>query len=284
MRFVVTLLLAAALVACSGAGPVGSVAPAAVSARHIVQPAQVIDPLAGVSAHYVVEMGENADSDLQVDVRQIQEPSIFAKPEAFGSAAIVYPDGSMQRVDADGSFDAAASSYAVKHAQSIGDPGVVVHVVSPLGIAYQPTAFRIYVPSKAEERRESSVAAAAAYNAVGNILPSECKRSAPHGAVVPDDLAPFVFTTKELLGISFTVALGSCTTANALGEVADYEWVSGSGEYRYTIRYHAPSRKKLKANGVTAVGEYLDVPTTSANLSQLSPRYDVTCAGNGSGC
>lgn len=282
MRVPVVFVLMVALAACSGPGSFQSTGLPAAQRRANPASGVVIDPLAGVSAHYVVEMGRNADGMLQVDVRQMQEPSIFASPQPFRSAAVVYPDSSTQHVDANGMFDAADSAYARKHGEHIGDPNVMIRIVSPIAIAFQPTTFGIYVPSKRDERRESSVAAAVQFTLAGNLFPKACKASSPAQDVPPNDVGDFVFTTPQLLGPSFAVDLSSCTLKSAIGRVNDYEWVTGLGKVRYTLRYQAPSATALKAQGVSAVGEYISLPgSTAAAAVERSPRYDVACSSAG---
>jgi len=285
VRIFAIVALAASLVACSQPSSVPNATQALAPDRVTQASGPVVDPLHGVSAHYVVETGTNADGRLQVDVRQAQEPSIFASPSPFTLASVEYPDQSFQRVDEHGMFDAGASHYAAKHGEPIDGPPVTIHIVSPIGtsvgIAFQPTTFRIYVPSEKDERAENSVGDSVAFRSVGNVAPEACKASSPHQAVGPNDVGDFVFTTPDFIGVSFPLLLGSCTTKHALGRVKDYLWVSGSGQYRYTIRYQAPSRTALAANHESAVGEYLDLPGPATANTRISPRYDVACGKTG---
>jgi hypothetical protein len=239
----------------------------------------------GVSANYVVETGKNADGQLQVDVRQMQEPSIFASPEPFRLAIVQYPDNSLQTVDANGKFDAAESSYAAKHGESIFAPNVTVHIVSTIaiavGVAFEPSTFHIYVPTKTQERSESTVADTIAYRRAGNVAPAACAASAPHADLAPNDVAGFTFVSRNFLGIAFPVLVGSCTAKRALGRVVDYLWVSGSHRRRYTLRYQAPSRAQLAVHGISAAGEYLELPSTDATDARVSRRYEIACPSTG---
>jgi hypothetical protein len=241
----------------------------------------VVDPLAGVSANYIVETGKNADGQFQVDVRQVQEPSIFASPEPFTLAIVQYPDTSLQHVDANGRFDAAESTYAAKHGQSIFAPNVTVHIVSTTGLAFEPSTFQIYVPNKREERSESTVADTIAFRRLGNVAPVACAAHHTQTDLAPNDVAGFTFVSRNFLGIAFPVDVGRCSGKPALGRVVDYLWVSGSSRYRYTLRYQAPSRAQLAADGASPVGEYVDLPSTDATATRLSPRYVVACPSTG---
>ena len=87
---------------------------------------------------------------MQGDVRQTQESSIFAQPSPGANALITYPDGSTQTAAGDGSFDAAASSYAQNHPEDLTSADAVVTVTIPAGNVPSFDS-QIWTPSSAEE-------------------------------------------------------------------------------------------------------------------------------------
>jgi hypothetical protein len=108
----------------------------------------------GVAAHYVVEFG-TFDGSMQGDVRQIQQPSVFAQPSAGANAVITYPDGSTQTAAADGTFDASASSFAQAHPEDLAAADAQIAVSIP-GTSVASFTTQVWVPSVTEEAEDWS--------------------------------------------------------------------------------------------------------------------------------
>jgi hypothetical protein len=281
MRTFVPLTLVAALASCTAYHASGQGAPGLLPPSFSRWPA--VRAQRGVSARYVVETGRNADGMLQLDVRPVQESSLFSRPSPFRSASIEYPDRSTQAVDARGEFDAAASTYAQKHGEPIGGKLVTIHVLTPIDIALQPSTFQIYVPSEATQAQEESYFASVRYKTAFFNGSKACRSSWPHQDVAPDDTAEFVFTIPISAATHvYQAALYSCDKQFADGKILGYEWIAlpGTKEIRLTYRYQAPSRAALAAAGVTRAREYIDLHGYKLP-PQTSQRFDVSCVASG---
>jgi hypothetical protein len=145
----------ASLCACAGVG----ISPASPTAA----PASVMSarfpsaPTYGVAAHYIVYQTRTPGARPALAVLQAQTTRKFldalhAVP--VPNATIVYPDGSTQRTDSQGWFDAATSRYAQRHPQRRGAPNVPVRVIgeSP----HLSVTTNIFAPSPADEANIAS--------------------------------------------------------------------------------------------------------------------------------
>ncbi len=112
----------------------------------------------GVAAHYTaVEKAVNGR--MALDVIQSQETADYdaafnAKP--VGGATIVYPDGSKQKTDVHGEFDASGSAYAHAHPEPVGGRDVLVSVRPPAGSTAAGTVQTIFAPSESQEQQIES--------------------------------------------------------------------------------------------------------------------------------
>lgn len=108
-------------------------------------------PTYGVATHYVVyqyrHRGVPALAVLQAQTPQEFLDVLHAVPLA--NETIVYPDGSTQRTDSEGRFDAAASRYAQRHPQRPGEPDVPVRVTG--STPRLSLAINIFAPSQKDE-------------------------------------------------------------------------------------------------------------------------------------
>jgi hypothetical protein len=110
----------------------------------------------GVAAHYRVYWTSADRGPAQLAALQAQTPASYlatlhAVPVPY--ANVRYPDGSIQRADADGIFDAAASAYARNRHRGTAEVSVLL---SAPGIDTQHTAAHIVVLSAAVEARTAS--------------------------------------------------------------------------------------------------------------------------------
>lgn len=146
------LTVAAALCGCSGG--IAAAPPTAessgVMAAHVPS-----TPTYGVAAHYVVYQTQVPGARPALAVLQAQTPQEFldalhALP--VPNARIVYPDGSTQRTDDEGRFDAAASLYAQRHPQRLGAANALVRAIASTGVSPRlSVTTSIFAPSAADE-------------------------------------------------------------------------------------------------------------------------------------
>jgi hypothetical protein len=278
MRRLVLFVAALALSACSGAAtPVSPGAPLAQNNVTFSSSTQT-----GVSAHYVVETGTNADGKLQLDVRPAQARPMLANAKPLTDANVRYPDGSTQSVNSKGLFDASASSYAAKHGQTPKDvKGVVVRIVSASGIALQPTRFALYVPSAATEAREHSYYRVKRIHVTlgGSGLP--CEPAYRQKVLDLDAVVQFAITLNSRQGV-VDEAVHSCDRGDPDKDarIVGFEYIVDRDLIRWNYYYQAPGADELKGAGITQAREYMEfrVPTL---YPVYSPRYLTRCGAQG---
>jgi hypothetical protein len=238
----------------------------------------------GISAHYVVETGTNADGRLQLSVRFLQARSMLDDAKPLTDARVRYPDGSIQFVDSTGMFDAGASAFAAKHGQNIRDlKGIVVRILSPsaTAAALNPRRFALYVPSAKEEARETSSYRERKIGATlrGGGLP--CEPSYKQKLLDPDAVVQFGILLNSRQQVVSQAAY-SCDRGDPDTEarIVGFEFISVSDLIRWNYYYQAPSREELKGAGITQAREYLEfrVPTL---YPVYSPRYVTNCGAQG---
>ena len=139
---------AIALGACSSPSAVPAAGPRSVMMRFPSRAAY------GVAAHYLVYRTSLPGKPAQLVALQVQTPPSYvaalgASPVPY--AQIRYPDGSVQRADAGGAFDAAASVYAHRHPQRVGQPDVPVRLNATVAHVQLAANASVFAPTAARE-------------------------------------------------------------------------------------------------------------------------------------
>ena len=232
----------------------------------------------GYSGKYVIEIGSNQDGHLQLDVRNVLEPSLFNRPSKFPAVIVVYPDKSTQKVDRNGEFDAAASTYAAHHPSNLSAPNVTIEIESLVEapIAFGPTAFAIYVPSPKDEALESVSVDEPQFE--GRRAPaSVCGQGK---ALNANDTAIFTFnpyTTPLSPRETYPPpTIDFCTSRGPFGRVVDKLVIAEPNKgQRFSFRYQAPSALALKQAGVIRSKEFLSLTGLYGDFT--SPIYTAAC-------
>ena len=278
MRPVVLSIALAALSACSSGGPPAS--PSSGVAQDSVTFASARQK--GVSAHYVVETGKNADGELQLNVRFAQARPMLKDSKPLTNAQVRYPDGSLQSVDSAGGFDAGASTYAAAHGQSLNDKvGVVVQIVTPLGIALTPTKFALYVPSAKTEARQYSYYRERKIGVTSRGGGRPCEAAYQQKVLDPDAIVQFGILLNTRQGVD-QEAVHSCDRGDPDTEarIVGFEFISSGILIRWNYYYQAPGRDELKGAGITQAREYLEFRVRGFD-PVYSPRYVTSCGTQG---
>jgi hypothetical protein len=108
----------------------------------------------GVVAHYVVYRTQTPGEPATLAVLQAQTSLAFLATlhaQPMPNAIVAYPDGSVQRADGSGAFDAAASEYAQRHPQQPGQSDVAVRVVGTDAGTPLSVTTHVFAPAPARE-------------------------------------------------------------------------------------------------------------------------------------
>jgi hypothetical protein len=144
----IALAAAVALSACSSPSAVPAPGPRSVMMRFPSRAAY------GVAAHYRVYRTDVPGRPARLVALQVQTPASYlaalgASPVPY--ARIRYPDGSVQRADAEGTFDAAASVYAQRHPQRAGQPNAPVRLSASVAGAQLAGSAAVFTPAAGRE-------------------------------------------------------------------------------------------------------------------------------------
>lgn len=217
----------------------------------------------GVVAHYRVYRTQPAGARAQLVVLQVQTtPEYLAALHAVpvANAVIRYPDGSVQRADANGGFDAAASAYARAHPQRTGQPDAAVRVSAPAGDGLAPIVARVATPSARVEAATASGVIADTAGTLAQTMQAADAFGRPARAMQP----AYAFSCDPAKYIHGTINVTSGSSWRSPSFVAEFDY-----SYYPLFGFCGVENSFLGASYVSAVRHWSQSHTIEVSKGQV---------------